>query len=73
MELHWIPATKQALLAATQQQAWHIFHYIGHGDFDAAAGDGRLAFTDAAGATDFVTARSSRRSSGRTRRSVSRC
>jgi hypothetical protein len=57
MELHWIPATKAALQAAVNQQHWHVFHYIGHGDFDAATGDGRLAFTGPDGGTDFVTAR----------------
>lgn len=57
VELHWIPATKQALLAATQSGTWHAFHYIGHGDFDAASGDGRLAFTGPDGGTDFISAR----------------
>ncbi|MFD0631402.1 CHAT domain-containing protein [Catenulispora yoronensis] len=63
LELAWVPATKQALLSATQRQRWHIVHYIGHGDFDAATGAGRLAFAaeagdgGGAGGTDWVTAR----------------
>ncbi|WP_344656346.1 CHAT domain-containing WD40 repeat protein [Catenulispora subtropica] len=58
LELTWVPATKQALLAETQRRHWHIVHYIGHGDFDAATGAGRLAFAAEDGAgTDWVTAR----------------
>lgn len=58
LELEWIPATKAALLAATQRRRWHIVHYIGHGDFDAGTGAGRLAFAAEDGAgTDWVTAR----------------
>ncbi|NUR60192.1 MAG: CHAT domain-containing protein, partial [Catenulispora sp.] len=58
LELEWIPATKTALLAATQRRRWHIVHYIGHGDFDPATGAGRLAFAAEDGAgTDWVTAR----------------
>ncbi|NUP47482.1 MAG: CHAT domain-containing protein, partial [Catenulispora sp.] len=58
LELAWVPATKAALLSATQRQRWHIVHYIGHGDFDAVTGAGRLAFAADDGAdTDWVTAR----------------
>lgn len=58
LELAWVPATKQELLSATQRQRWHIVHYIGHGDFDAAGGSGRLAFAaDDGSGTDWVTAR----------------
>lgn len=39
-------ATLSALRQALQRNDYHVLHFIGHGGFDATAGDGMLAFED---------------------------
>ena len=39
-------ATLEAVRQAVTATDYHVFHYIGHGGFDAQTGDGTLAFTD---------------------------
>lgn len=56
-ELHWVPGeTKHSLLDTLRRGPWHVFHFIGHGDFDEAAGQGTLALTGPDGRADAVTA-----------------
>jgi len=42
-------ATPEALGAALAAQPCHVLHFIGHGDFDTASGEGVLLFEDARG------------------------
>lgn len=50
VQLEWVKGQSwQALNAALQAGEWHIFHFIGHGDFDPALGEGRIALVDEAG------------------------
>lgn len=49
VELTWLPGqTLQALDTALRDSGheWHIFHFIGHGGFDAQRGEGLLALVD---------------------------
>lgn len=36
-------------------EPWHVFHYVGHGTFDASAGQGELALTDGLGAVSWIS------------------
>ena len=56
IEVRWAEATKTALVSALRQGPWHVFHYIGHGEYDAASQAGRLAFAGPGGGADFVSA-----------------
>ena len=52
VELGWATGqTWRELRDAMRQGPWHIFHFIGHGGFDAAAGEGTLALADDGGRT----------------------
>jgi hypothetical protein len=51
VELSWVPGqTWRDLQEAVEHGPWHIFHFIGHGDFDPARGEGVLALADDTGA-----------------------
>jgi tetratricopeptide (TPR) repeat protein len=52
VELNWVPGqTWRDLQAAMRTGPWHVFHFIGHGGFDANAGEGTLALADDQGRT----------------------
>jgi predicted ATPase len=47
VELHWLEGqTWNALQRATWGGPWHIFHFIGHGEFDRASGEGYILLED---------------------------
>lgn len=47
VKLDWLPrADLGALQTQLLQRTYHIFHFVGHGGFDAARGDGFLVFED---------------------------
>jgi hypothetical protein len=57
VQLHWQEtATVTELQKTLRRTAFHVFHFIGHGDFDPAANHGWLAFEDEAEAVDEVSA-----------------
>ena len=57
IELHWVPGeTKRALLDTLRKGPWHIFHFIGHGDFDDESGQGVLSLTGPDGRADPLPA-----------------
>ncbi|MGH2920540.1 MAG: CHAT domain-containing protein, partial [Gaiellaceae bacterium] len=56
VEIVWLErATLGELLKALERDDFHVFHYIGHGQFDEQAGDGVLIFEDAQGRPNPVT------------------
>lgn len=51
VELTWLEGqTPHDLLDALQHPPWHVFHFIGHGGFDAERGEGVVLFADDSGA-----------------------
>ena len=58
IELVWVDGQSwRDLNQALQTGAWHIFHFIGHGDFDPTLGEGRIALVDeASGHSHFLSA-----------------
>jgi len=51
LEISWLePATWRTLQQALRREKWHIFHFVGHGGFDANTDEGLVAFVDDAGA-----------------------
>jgi len=59
VELTWLPGqTWQDLQRAMRHGPWHIFHFIGHGDFDARTEEGLIALVDNAGKADYLSATS---------------
>jgi tetratricopeptide (TPR) repeat protein len=47
VELTWLEEqTWNALQEAMWGGPWHIFHFVGHGDFDPNSGEGRVAFSN---------------------------
>jgi serine/threonine protein phosphatase PrpC len=57
VELHWVPAATWAELHATLLDGpWHVVHFIGHGDFDAARDEGFLLLVDDHGRAHRVAA-----------------
>ncbi len=59
VQLEWLPGqTWRDLHRAMRpnQGPWHVFHFVGHGGFDAQRDEGLLAFADAAGKSDLRTA-----------------
>jgi len=61
VQLEWVQGQSwRDLNAALQSGGWHIFHFIGHGDFDptvGGGGEGRIALVDeASGDSHFLTA-----------------
>jgi YVTN family beta-propeller protein len=56
LEIDWVAeATLSGLLKRLNQGDYHIFHFIGHGDFDEQAQDGVLLFEGGAGRSHRVT------------------
>jgi hypothetical protein len=51
------PGTAMALRRKLEDRAYHVIHYTGHGDLDAASGEGLLCFEDSDGYTDRLPAR----------------
>lgn len=57
VELVWLTeVTWHRLHAALLQGAWHVLHFIGHGDYDAGSDEGVLAFVGEDGRVDPVEA-----------------
>jgi formylglycine-generating enzyme required for sulfatase activity/CHAT domain-containing protein len=57
LELEWLPGqTSSDLQEAMWGGPWHIFHFIGHGGFDAQADEGFIALTDSTGCTSRLNA-----------------
>jgi tetratricopeptide (TPR) repeat protein len=57
VELHWVRGgTWRDLLAELVAGDWHALHFIGHGGFDPARGEGFLALEDGHGGTDLIGA-----------------
>jgi hypothetical protein len=57
VRLTWLAGqTWSDLQTAMWNGPWHIFHFIGHGGFDAQRDEGMLALADAAGQEDALTA-----------------
>ncbi len=48
-------ATPEALRARLLEETFHVLHFIGHGTFDAASGQGSLLFEDGAGREQRIT------------------
>lgn len=57
VELHWLAAASwRDLQRAMRNGPWHIFHFIGHGGYDANRDEGLVALTDPQGNAQFFTA-----------------
>jgi hypothetical protein len=57
IELTWLDgATWRDLLGALDAGSWHIVHFIGHGGFDPEKREGLVAFEDADGTADYLSA-----------------
>src|ERR1017187_5967912 len=57
LQLSWVPGqTWQDLRHALDQDRWNIFHFIGHGAFDAVSGKGFLALADEDGGVHRLAA-----------------
>jgi WD40 repeat protein len=56
VEIVWLEnATLSAVHQALEREAFHVLHYIGHGQFDERLGDGALVFEDRTGRPALVT------------------
>jgi tetratricopeptide (TPR) repeat protein len=59
LELTWLEGqTWRHLQRAMRRGPWHIFHFVGHGGFDAATEEGALALSNDAGHMHLLRARS---------------
>jgi TPR repeat protein len=59
IQLSWVPGqTWRELQEAMHRGPWHVLHFIGHGGFDAIAGEGTLALANDDGSTYQLSARS---------------
>jgi outer membrane protein assembly factor BamD (BamD/ComL family) len=57
VELEWLPGqTWRDLQEAMWGGPWHIFHFIGHGGFDANSDEGFIALVDRVGRTNCLSA-----------------
>ncbi|MBN1148352.1 MAG: PD40 domain-containing protein [Anaerolineales bacterium] len=57
VELYWLEEqTADALQSKLQESEWHILHFIGHGGYNARAGEGTVVFADENGMADPKTA-----------------
>lgn len=57
VRLDWLEGqTWRDLQQAMRRGSWHIFHFIGHGDFDPAGEEGRIALSDEAGCKRLLKA-----------------
>ena len=56
LEIEWVPrATFRGLNESLSKGEYHIFHFIGHGEFDEEADDGVLLFETSAARTDPIS------------------
>ncbi len=46
VELHWLPGQTWRDIKKAMREPWHIFHFIGHGGFDAQKDEGFVALCD---------------------------
>lgn len=57
VELRWLEgATWRDLQRAMRREAWHIFHFVGHGDFDPRRDEGLIAFCNDVEKAHLLTA-----------------
>ncbi|MBV9229218.1 MAG: CHAT domain-containing protein, partial [Chloroflexi bacterium] len=57
VRLTWVSGrTWEALQQAMSNGTWHIFHFIGHGDFSSFTNEGMVALEDDAGQVNYVNA-----------------
>lgn len=57
VELVWVEGqTWRDLQRAMRNGSWHIFHFIGHGDFDPRSDEGMIALADETGQMDQLSA-----------------
>lgn len=56
VELTWLKGEGWRDLQRAMRQPWHLFHFIGHGGFDAATDEGYLAFSDGRGEAERIRA-----------------
>ena len=57
LRIEWLEgSTWRDLQHTLRRKDYHIFHFVGHGGFDAAAGEGVLAFTDDEGKSQLLSA-----------------
>jgi len=57
VNLTWLEGqTWRDLQQAMRRGSWHIFHFIGHGDFDPSSDEGRIALSDEAGSKRLLKA-----------------
>ena len=57
LELHWLPgSTWRDLHRAMRRGPWHIFHFIGHGEFDPQRGEGQIMLCDRNGRSQALSA-----------------
>jgi hypothetical protein len=57
VQLHWLAGSGwEHLWRAARSEPWHILHFIGHGGFDDARGEGFLEFVDEHGGARHVYA-----------------
>lgn len=57
IELQWVQGgTWHDLQRALESSQWHVFHFIGHGAFDPATGEGLLAFCNEQGTLHRMSA-----------------
>ena len=57
LNIEWLEgSTWRDLQHTLRRKDYHIFHFVGHGGFDAAAGEGVLAFTDDEGKSQLLSA-----------------
>jgi len=57
VEVVWLQGqTWRDLQKVMRQGPWHVFHFIGHGGFDAGSGEGVLVLADEDGQADYLSA-----------------
>src|SRR5215217_709881 len=57
VKLTWLEGqTWRDLQQAMRRGSWHIFHFIGHGDFDPSSDEGRIALSNEAGSKRLLKA-----------------
>ena len=56
VEMTWLESGTCDALREAVGQGWHVFHFCGHGDYDAESGQGYLVLEDHNGGPDCLTA-----------------
>ena len=57
VELHWAEGESwRALQHELRKGPWHVFHFVGHGGFDTALGEGVIALVNETGGSELVSA-----------------